>query len=53
MGDQPELGPDGKLCDVSQTERFHDPDDPWPIQPIASTQSGIDFINCLGDLGHH
>ena len=55
MGDQPALGPDGKLRDASQIEWFHDIDDPCPIQPIASlsTQGGIDFITYLGDLGRH
>jgi hypothetical protein len=48
MGDQPALGPDGKLHDTSQMEWFHNPDDPHPIQLITSTQSGINFINCLG-----
>ena len=43
MGDQPALGPDGKLLDASQIEWFHDLDDPWPIQPKRSP-SQLDIV---------
>ena len=44
MEDQPALRPDGKLLDALQTEWFHDPDDPHPMQPITILQGTVSIL---------
>ncbi len=44
MANQPALGPDGRLLDVSKIKWFNNPDDAQPIQPISCMQ-GATFLH--------
>ena len=49
MTDQPALGPEGQLLDVTKIEWYNDPDDAQPIQPVEPTPSYMLFQRMLGD----